>query len=85
MKHPHCELIKLWADGADIQRFYNTEWRDVDQPDWYLDCQYRLKPKEPVKRDLYWFNDFNDAEYAKAIGIFDSDTNALISVEIERP
>jgi len=47
MKHKHAELIKKWADGAEIQwRNINAEWEDDKFPDWNLDIQYRIKPEE---------------------------------------
>ena len=30
MKHKHAELIKAWADGAEIE----TKWKNADS-DWY--------------------------------------------------
>ena len=60
MKHKHCELIKAWADGAEIQFWSDNfnEWCDViegTQPDWYPSAQYRIKPEEkkPVVRWLW--------------------------------
>jgi len=51
MKHKHAELIKQWADGAEIQckNVYN-EWLDSDSPSWDDDTEYRLKPEE--KKDF---------------------------------
>jgi hypothetical protein len=57
MKHKHAELIKAWADGAQIQiRLFKsngevTEWEDCD-PCWGDDAEYRIKPEEkkPVVR-----------------------------------
>ena len=49
--HKHAELIKAWADGADIQAFstWGGEWQDtVRAPSWHIDTQYRIKP---VKSD----------------------------------
>jgi len=47
MKHKHAELIKKWADGAEIQfkNAYN-DWLDSDSPNWDDDIEYRLKPEE---------------------------------------
>jgi len=51
MKHKHCDLIKAWADGADIQYYdtytYNGIWRDVASRDltWHPETEYRIKPK----------------------------------------
>lgn len=49
--HKHAELIKAWADGAEIQyQDYRGCWRDTDDPNWNKEIQYRIKPKEPVVR-----------------------------------
>ena len=58
MKHKHAELIKAWADGAVIQqRWLHEEWKDVINPRWDRDFEYRIKPeeKQPVVRWL-WVN-----------------------------
>ena len=58
MKHKHAEIIKAWADGAEIQ-FLNCSdnWIDVDNPRWHKEGEYRIKPEEkkPVVRWL-WAN-----------------------------
>lgn len=47
--HKHSELIKQWADGAEIQYYHNVTqvWCDTrdNQPFWGVDTQYRIKPK----------------------------------------
>lgn len=51
--HPHAEVIKAWADGAQAQYYALGEWHDmVDEPIWYRDTQFRIKPeqKHKVKR-----------------------------------
>jgi hypothetical protein len=64
MKHKHCELIKAWADGAEIQRLIDDIWWDSPEPDWYPEYTYRIKPsvcqnttnleeKNPVVRWLW--------------------------------
>jgi len=43
----HAELIKAWADGADIEsRIGDGEWvyKHKLMP-WYEDYQYRIKPE----------------------------------------
>jgi hypothetical protein len=56
MKHKHAEIIKAWADGAEIQ-FLNCSdnWIDVDNPRWHKEGEYRIKPEEkkPVVRWLW--------------------------------
>lgn len=47
-QHPHAELIKAWADGANIQyKNENNEWITVNHPSWYKNNEYRIKPEEP--------------------------------------
>lgn len=57
MKHKHAELIKAWADGAQIQiKDKQTGWEDLcSTPSWRNDFEYRIKPEEkkPVVRYLW--------------------------------
>lgn len=48
-KHKHSELIKAWADGAEIQAHISASygWQDALTPTWTPDIQYRIKPEEP--------------------------------------
>jgi hypothetical protein len=43
--HKHAELIKAWADGAEIQAKSENVWLDCRMPDWWPDTQYRIKPE----------------------------------------
>ena len=70
MKHKHAELIKAWADGAEIQvRYEKHDWEDLatGYPGWYPHVEYRIKP-EPQKEQeqepqyLYVYNDANRRE-----------------------
>ena len=48
-KHIHAELIKAWAEGAEIQyqNCHNDSfWSDcLGEPKWDRNTSYRLKPK----------------------------------------
>lgn len=46
--HKHCELIKAWADGAEIQMYSKTfrDWIDHQEPHWNPDYEYRIKPEQ---------------------------------------
>jgi hypothetical protein len=49
--HVHAEVIKAWADGAEIE-FRQEEchmWKKVDYPTWNVHNQYRVKPEPVVK------------------------------------
>lgn len=54
--HVHAELIKAWADGAEIQ-FKNIcgNWEDISSPAWAPAHIYRIKPqpKPDVIREYY--------------------------------
>lgn len=51
--HKHAELIKAWADGAEIQTKnrlgnpdYEPDWLDDPNPNWGSDIlEYRIKPE----------------------------------------
>lgn len=48
--HKHAELIKLWADGAEIEgRDYpDAPWVPCHEPTWNVGiCEYRVKPAAP--------------------------------------
>ena len=53
--HKHPELIKAWADGAEIEyKFLNgslSGWQPAVTPIWVDDCLYRIKP-EPVMSSM---------------------------------
>jgi len=44
MKHVHAELIKAWADGAEIECLATSgTWTYVSNPAWHKDISYRIK------------------------------------------
>ena len=60
MEHKNAEVIKAWADGKTIQfqNWINHQWEDYKLPEsddigdiggpWdSLNCNWRIKPKEP--------------------------------------
>lgn len=52
--HKHAELIKAWADGAEIEYESHGIWVDEAYPDWYPEMQYRIKP-EPKPDEIRYF------------------------------
>jgi hypothetical protein len=47
----HADLIKAWADGAEIQFLHvNGKWRDCQHgtPAWSPRVEYRIKPVQKV-------------------------------------
>ena len=49
--HKHAELIKAWADGAEIQwagahyKDGTKRWTTIENPMWDEDAEYRIKPE----------------------------------------
>lgn len=45
--HKHAELIKAWADGAEIECLVqpSNAWELREQPIWTVDAIYRIKPQ----------------------------------------
>jgi hypothetical protein len=56
-KHVHAEVIKAWAEGAEVQVFRHEYdgyyWEDTATPSFNIDFEYRVKPAEKVVRWLW--------------------------------
>jgi len=52
--YKHADLIHAWAEGAEIQYFHKDQlyWANVigNDPSWFDDTQYRIKPKTKTVR-----------------------------------
>ena len=48
--HKHAELIKAWADGAEIECKGSNGWYPTSSPLWDPTITYRIKP-EPQLSD----------------------------------
>ena len=40
--HKHCELIKAWADGAEVEYLFGDEWVKLASPTWDTPGEYRI-------------------------------------------
>ena len=70
MKHKHADLIKAWADGAEIEYLtFTKEWLPIHYPTWRDDFEYRIKPKPKPDEVRY------------AIASFDKENRGRVSVE----
>ena len=49
--HVHCELIRAWADGAEVDRYCTDlyEWQPVLYPTWRVHDDYRIRPNKTDK------------------------------------
>jgi hypothetical protein len=48
VKHVHCDVIKAWAEGAEIEfKRKDGAWALAPHPTWLVEHEYRIK-REPV-------------------------------------
>ncbi len=94
MKHKHADLIKAWADGAEIEYKSKVDgvWCAQSDPEWDVDYEYRIKP-EP-KPDLIKYIvteaisegicrwDLSEPQFANLVLTFEGETGALKSAEV---
>ena len=89
----HAELIKAWADGAQIQYCHphTNEWLNVDEPNWCSGIVYRVKPEPKpdfvryIQADNFSGRYFVTEHRTKMDNVcftFDGETKELKSVEI---
>lgn len=90
----HAELIKAWADGAEIQIKYNDGWCDWcigSSPNWLDDEEYRIKPEPKpdvvtyysIDTDGVWWRTYQTDNMKPNIAIaFDGETGELKSAEV---
>lgn len=86
MRHIHADLIKAWADGAEIEVWGTTcgEWIGSSIPEWRPDAVYRIKPKpnkvtwHALSSDLLVYNACTDRELLN-----DNFAIAILRLEID--
>ena len=90
--HKHADLIKAWADGAEIVIRWRTDepWQNCTAPRWDQDCEYRIKP-EPKPDATYslclHLNKFGELDHVR-LGepnlkfTFDGETGKLKAAEV---
>jgi len=96
--HKHEEIIKAWADGAQVQYLNSLTYRWEDcvdnSPTWYLDTEYRIKP-EPAGDSIFVYdvcplNDFTGPKFERVFSLgtgnlkitFDGETGKLKAAEV---
>ena len=89
--HKHADVIKSWADGADIQSLnIDNTWDDVKYPVWNPLAKYRIKPEPKLITKMVELSlDDDDMGYAIFSGkqsnlkvVFDGNTKKILEVEI---
>jgi len=64
-KHKHADVIKAWAEGAEVQVFRHEYdgyyWEDTATPSFNTDFEYRVKPADKIaEKEPIGFMDFGD-------------------------
>lgn len=88
--HKHAELIKAWADGAEIQFFQCGFWQDTICPTWNPNYEWRIKsePKPDVVKSSYILLNINGDIWqdisctANVKFTFDGETGKLKTAEV---
>ena len=91
--HKHAELIKAWADGAEIQLLDDNriwmDFREGDTPAWNPEYKYRVKPQPKRDTHLFCLATKNHGIHISTkiyehnlILIFDGETDKLKSAEV---
>jgi hypothetical protein len=95
--HKHAELIKAWADGAEIECRDCRVWYHAKDPRWQEDMEYRIKPgtkHDVVKSFILEANPMLGLRLNEISGfqkqphedwiriVFDGETSKMKSVEI---
>jgi hypothetical protein len=87
--HKHAELIKAWADGAEIETLSKLQncWVEVSHPAWEKDYEYRIKPMPDYIDYAYVIiNPMNIKwtvkKWANLKFIWDGETGKLKTVEV---
>jgi hypothetical protein len=59
MKHVHAEIIKAWADGAEVQDNWAGEWVNIGEYPTWEGQKYRVKPivTQPYRRWVWKYID----------------------------
>ena len=95
--HKHAELIKAWADGADIEYFSTAnQWEPMfSNMGWYGFIDYRLKPTKPKDKHMEALIVLSPhagpmlyaaaPDEANCVLVFDGTTNQFIKMEGKSP
>ena len=89
--HKHAEVIKAWADGAEIQWFEDYAWHDwvwSHAPAFMHHDEYRIKPEpkpdvvDVVRLSYYAFVHIDYGGPANIRLTFDGETGKLKKAEV---
>jgi len=83
--HKHAELIKAWADGAEIQFKRHGGWSDCRPVDWNEHMEFRIKPEQKPDVVQHWCASVQPLKYPEQKNLkltFDGETGKLKSAEV---
>lgn len=91
--HKHAEVIKAWADGAEIEYLETMTskepyWSNAPMPKWSEETMYRVKPEPKPDLTLFYFVSDHVVQCSSKIHIhnlaltFDANTGVLKSAEV---
>lgn len=58
--HEYADVIKAWADGAEIEWKNGNKWEPIEKPNWIDQYVYRVKPHK-------WQSVMDAAEWGKPV------------------
>ena len=72
--HKHAELIKAWAEGAEIEWYdeYHSQYFNCTNPNWRDNTEYRIKPKWEKRQEVPLFYERYDCYIPQEIHDFDT-------------
>lgn len=90
--HKHAELIKAWADGAEIELLDSGRWysyKEGQNPAWNPEFTYRIKPEPKPDMCLFYLATRNHGIHISSkihehnlVLTFDGVTDKLKSAEV---
>ncbi len=85
--HKHADIIKAWADGAEIEFSFNGyEWRPIAERGWRDDVGYRIKPEPKpdvvgYAKIISFWSSYQSSDHNLKL-TFDGETGNLKAAEV---
>ena len=78
MKHKWYKEIQAWSEGAEIEsREGNSGWWVTNNPRWYEETEYRIKPQPKQPKYLYVVRNHDGLELSEYID------NSIYKIEVQ--
>ena len=81
-KHMHHDCIVAWAKGETIEALNERtlSWYEIQDPHWYEEVAYRIKPKPPVVRYRWVMEGVGKGLYISAMYYSEEEVKEVASV-----